>query len=285
MKKLIFLLLLPAVLVFTKAAAQEATGWFRIKEVAKNVWQIDDHGAANVYLVVGSDSALVVDTGMGAADLAGQIKKLTNKPLIVVNTHGHPDHTGANYQFEKAYIHPADIESVNFSNTPDHRQAAAQSMLRGQQPSPDELYKGKSYDTRLVPVREGYIFNLGDRRLQVMETPGHTPGEICLLDIENKLLFTGDNNNVLVWLFLGNCTPLHVYLSSLEKQVKRMGEFTTIFPGHGVPMPSDFIKDQVACVKGILDGSLEHKPYQSFAGNAEISTFGRASVAFDPGNL
>ncbi len=47
-------------------------------------------------------------------------------------------------------------------------------------------------------------------------------------------------------------------------------------------MPAEFIKDQVACVKGILDGSLEHKEYKSFAGISIFSVFGKASVAFKP---
>jgi glyoxylase-like metal-dependent hydrolase (beta-lactamase superfamily II) len=118
-----------------------------------------------------------------------------------------------------------------------------------------------------------------------METPGHTPGGICFLDMENKLFFSGDNNNGLVWLFLQNCKPLHEYLVTLEKQASLLNEFTTLLPGHGPEMSSDFVKDQVACVKGILDKSLERKPYQSFAGNAMIATFGKASVAFNPDNL
>jgi glyoxylase-like metal-dependent hydrolase (beta-lactamase superfamily II) len=142
-------------------------------------------------------------------------------------------------------------------------------MTDGNKPSDTEIYIGKIHDTKLLPVKDGYIFNLGGRRIQVMETPGHTPGSICFLDIGNKLLFTGDNNNTLVWLFLQNCRPLHEYLVTLEKQLKRLDEFTSLLPG----------------VKGILDGSLERKPYKSFAGEAMASTFGKSSVAFNPDNL
>jgi hypothetical protein len=78
---------------------------------------------------------------------------------------------------------------------------------------------------------------------------------------------------------------LHEYLTTLEKQAKRISEFTTIFPGHGTPLPSDFINDQIACVKGILDNTLERKPYKSFAGNAMVAVYSRASVAFNPANL
>jgi glyoxylase-like metal-dependent hydrolase (beta-lactamase superfamily II) len=283
MKKLLLLILIiafPAI----KSSAQNA-GWYSVKEVAPKVWQIGDHGADNMYLIEGNDIAMLVDTGLGAADLASLVKKLSSKPLIIVNTHGHMDHAGANYQFKKVYVHPRDSAAARASNTTQSRQGSSNTMLQGNKPAEAEVYKGKVEHTRLVDLKDGTIFNLGGRHIEVIWTPGHTPGEICLLDKENKLLFTGDNNNTLVWLFLGNCTPLHEYLLSLEKQAKRISEFTTIFPGHGEPIPSDFINDQVACVKGILDKKLEAKPYKSFAGNAMVSISGRASVAFNPDNL
>ena len=83
--------LLPLSILFALTANLEAQ-WFRVTEVAEKVWLIDDHQAANIYLVEGSDSALIIDTGLGVADLVSTVKKLTGKPLIVVNTHGHPDH-------------------------------------------------------------------------------------------------------------------------------------------------------------------------------------------------
>ncbi len=284
MKKLVsFIFLASAALTLTMC--QTGTSWFSVTEVSPKVWQISDHGADNMYIIEGKDSSLLVDTGLGAADLVSCVKKITSKPLIVVNTHGHPDHSGANYQFEKVYMDAADFEAAKSFNTPEARSGSSGRMLGSNKPAETDLYKGKIHDTKLVAVKEGYIFNLGGRRIQVMEMPGHTPGELCFLDIENRLLFTGDHNNTLVWLFLQNCKPLHEYLVSLEKQAKRITEFTTLLPGHGPAMSSDFIKDQVACVKGILDGTLERKPYQSFAGNAMMATYGKASVAFNPDNL
>jgi glyoxylase-like metal-dependent hydrolase (beta-lactamase superfamily II) len=284
MKKLVALIFLAAASL-TQTLCQTGTSWFSVTEVSPKVWQISDHGADNMYVIEGRDSSLLVDTGLGAADLVSCVKKITSKPLIVVNTHGHPDHSGANYQFEKVYMHTADFGAAKSFNTPEARSGSSGSMLGSSKPSEADLYKGKIHDTRLVAVKDGYIFNLGGRRIQVMEMSGHTPGELCFLDIENKLLFTGDNNNTLVWLFLQNCKPLHEYLVSLEKQARRINEFTTLLPGHGLPMSSDFIIDQVACVKGILDGTIERKPYQSFAGNAMVATYGKASVAFNPDNL
>lgn len=269
----------------SQAICQNTGSWYQSKEISPKVWIIDDHGADNMYLIVGTDSALLIDTGLGTADLASFVKKLTSKPLIVVNTHGHPDHVGSNYQFGKVFVHPADSSAARACNLPEARANASKNMTGGNAPLKEEIFTGRSYNTKLVAVGEGHLFRLGGRTLKVIDAPGHTPGEICLLDIENKLLFTGDNNNTLVWLFLQNCKPLREYLATLEKQAKKMSEFMTIFPGHGTPLPPDFINDQITCVKGILNNTLERKPYKSFAGNAMVAVYGRASVAFNPDNL
>lgn len=267
------------------AMAQTTTSWFTAKEVGLKIWQISDHGSDNIYLVEGKKKAMLIDNGLGTADLVSFIKTLSTKPLVVVITHGHPDHAGSDYQFSEVYIHPADMESAKAFSTTEARAGSTKTMQGANKPAESEIYKGKVYDTGLLPVKEGQVFNLGGRKMQIIETPGHTPGGICLLDVKNKILFTGDNNNTLVWLFLANCLPLHKYLETLEAQRARMAEFTTLMPGHGVPMPSDFINDQIACVKSILDGTCQAKEYKSFAGNSMVCTSGRASVAFNPENL
>jgi hydroxyacylglutathione hydrolase len=265
--------------------AQTNSSWFTINEVSEKVWLLGDHQVDNIYLIEGTDSALLIDTGIGVADLVSTVKKLTDKPLIVIITHGHPDHCGSIYQFEKVYINPADSAAARSFNLPETRKNTTAGMMGDARLSPEDVYSGPIYNTQLLPLEEGQIFNLGGRFIKVMETPGHTPGEICLLDIMNKLLFTGDNNNSLVWLFLEGCTPLSKYLVTLEKQKEMIGEFDIIFPGHGPQMTSDFILDQISCVKSILDGTCEVKDYKSFAGDAKICTYGRASVAFNPENL
>ena len=279
------LLSLAALLFFPlMAVSQHDSSWFAVKEVAKDVWQINDRGP-NIYLIIGHDSALVVDTGNGAANLAWQIRKMTDKPLIVVNTHGHGDHTGANYQFAKVYVHEADLESAAASGTYDRAKSMLENMPETERPHDAQMFKGKPFNTTLIPVADGDLFNLGDRWIKVIETPGHTPGSICLLDISNKLLFAGDNNNGLVWLWLPGCLPLSKYLVTLEQQVEKMSEFTTIFPGHGDPLPAGFILDQVACVKSILDGTCKSEPYEHYSGNPRVCAFGQAKVAFNPENL
>ena len=265
--------------------SQPSSTWFSVKEIFPKVWLIDDHKAANIYLIEGQDSSLLVDTGTGAADLSTQVKKLTDKPLIVVNTHGHSDHAGGNYQFRKINVDPSDSSAARLSATPESRKEAARDMLRGAVPTPDDIYKGEEIHTKLVGVKDGQIFFLGGRQIQVIETPGHTPGSICLLDKENKLLFTGDNDNTAVWLFLPESRPLTVYLKTLQMLYGRISEFDTLLPGHGIPKRSDFIMDQIMCVKSILNQTCKSESYDTFAGKARLCQYGRASVAYNPDNL
>ena len=261
--------------------------WFKATKVADKVWCIDDHGSDNMYLVEGTRQALLIDTGLGVANLADFVKTLTHLPVVVVNTHGHPDHAGGNFLYPSVRAHPLDFDAIKAVGTKESRQRTLARMMRGA-PARDMVSAeeaAKMPPTELVPVKDGQVFDLGGRKLEVIEQPGHTPGEIVLLDAANRLLFTGDNDNALVWLFLPTCRPLEVYLQSLEKLKRRDGEFDTILPGHGGPLPKSFLADQIACVESILDGSCKGEPYQSFAGSALQCKHGSATVAFDPGNL
>ena len=258
------------------ALGQNNNGDYTATKVADRVWAIVESAATpvNIYLVEGKDSALLIDTGYGYGDLKAYVKTLTKLPMIVVNTHGHGDHNGNNSQFSNIYAHSADFNMLNASFNREKRKKAV---------APGEVVAPPT----LMPVKEGYIFNLGDRKLEVIEVPGHTRGSICLLDTKNRILFAGDNTNTLVWLFLKDCTPLEVYLKSLQKVAKRSNEFDTVMPGHNEPLPTTFINDQIGCVKNILAGTCSPVPYNvgSFSAGAMLCAYNNAQVAYDPENL
>lgn len=250
--------------VFAQEVATKASsdGVFTATKIS-NGWAIAEKNSmvdVNIYLVEGKDSALIIDTGYGTGDLKAFVETLTKLPLIVVNTHGHGDHAGNNKQFAKIYLHPNDFF-----------------MLKS---------NSKKAPT-LIAVSEGYVFNLGGRKIEVMDVPGHTPGSIVLFDADSKLLFSGDNTNNLVWLFLGDCKPLDVYLQSLEKVQTRINDFNIVMPGHNAPLGKTFIADQIGCVKAILNGTCEAAPYdhQYAQKGVMLGKYGEAQVAYDPKNL
>lgn len=239
---------------------QDVNSCYQTNKVADRVWAIVESNTVNIYLIEGKDSALIIDTGYGKGDLKAYIQTLTKLPLIVVNTHGHGDHTGADNQFLKIYAHSDDFELINAS---------------------------LNQKVNLIPVKEGYTFDLGGRKLEVIEVPGHTHGSICLLDSDNKILFAGDNTNAIVWLFLKDCYPLEVYLKSLEKVEKLKNKYNLVMPGHNSPLQNSFISEQIACVKNILDGTCSPVPYNysSFTAGALLCKYKTSEVAYDPNNL
>ena len=267
--------------------AAKPAAWFSITQIADGVWRIDDHGNDNMYLVAGKEKALLVDAGTGMGDLLACVNRLTSLPVIAMNTHGHTDHAGGDYQFSPIYAHLADSGMIRQSSSVvSHIQMAEAVPLR--YPELDPLINKDFTNARapqILPIQEGFVFDLGDRKLEVIETPGHTRGSVCLLDAKNKLLFTGDNDNSLVWLFLKESLPLELYVKSLQHLQKRSAEFTTILPGHGDPLNGDFIGDQIACGQQILSGECKGEPYKSFAGDAKVCQYNRASIAFNPENL
>lgn len=234
--------------------------WFTASQVGEKVWRIDDNGLANIYLIEGEKQAMLIDTGTGSSDLEPFVRGMTGLPVIVINTHAHSDHSGSNPSFGSVYAHAYDFDAIYEINKNSGR-------------------------VKLIPVNDGFLFDLGGRTIEVIESPGHTRGSICLLDRENKILFAGDTCNLLVWLFLKECMPLEVYLASLQKINKRIKEFDTIMPGHGTPLDSAFLEEMAGCTKNILEKRCSGEPYHSHSGDAMLCSYKRASVAFDPGKL
>ena len=174
-------------------------------------------GNSMVYmdLIVGSHHALLFDTGYGFGSLKDVVRGITDKPLYVVNSHGHVDHACGNEQFGSAYIHELDVPLAKEHNGREMRMAELETA---EVPLDFVLEEYLSLGTgELMPVGEGHIFDLGGLTLQVVHLPGHTAGSIGLWCPERKLLWVGDAMNCFVWLFLPEAQPLDVYINTLHK--------------------------------------------------------------------
>ncbi len=224
-------------------------------------------GGVNMYLVVGTEKALLIDTGNPGNITPEEIKAFTNLPLLVVNTHAHPDHSGSNSRFEKVYIHEADLE-------------AGKRYSRG--------------NVELIPIKEGYVFDLGGKKLEVIGVRGHTPGSICLLDAQDKLLFGGDTANLETWAQISN-VPLETYKKSMERLLKWKDQYDRILPGHNAPLPASYITDLIACADEILAGKGAPSPQPAQAAQPTgrggptagslLHKYGRATIRYNPNNL
>lgn len=180
----------------------------------------------NAYLVVdeGTRQALLIDPGLESEGIYDFILQERLELSAIVNTHGHFDHVCGSAFFKAktgkpVLLHRDDVAMMS--------QAAEQALSYGFQvptpPAPDRL------------LAEGDEVVVGGSRFQVLHTPGHTPGGICLY-YEEGVVFVGDT------LFAGSIgrtdTPggsAEVLLSSIRNKLLSLPDETAVYPGHGPP--------------------------------------------------
>ena len=179
---------------------------------------LDEGHMATGYVVEGGDKVCVIDTMNGFTDIKSYVRSFTDKPIILINTHGHPDHIFGNVYFDEAYINPKDLElAESFANHPDFKAACEQ---HGFKMPP------------FKPIKEGDVIDLGDKTLEVYELPGHTPGGILLLLKEDRILFTGDSINHYLWMMLDGCLPMPEFVKSLDRVMFLEEKADYILHGH-----------------------------------------------------
>lgn len=262
--------------------------WFRTEKITESIILIDDRKESNIYLVKGSRKSLLIDTGWGIGDLPGVVREYTDKPLIVVNTHGHPDHAGGDYQFDEIYVPAEDISTIEECFSEEKRKFAIENVVSG--PMPDGFSEADwicAKPGKLIPMDDNHVFDLGDRKIEVIFIPGHSPGSVALLDSSDRVLFTGDS--VLegdIWLYLDKSAPLDVYLSGMRKLDSFSGSFDMILPAHcRAPISRAIIGELIRGVEKILDGTLKGKPYRTFAGEGILQRFESCGVIYDESKL
>lgn len=241
--------------------------WFEVYEIQAGVFALyEPHQFEEVisYLIVGRQRALLFDTGMGIASIRKLVSRLTSLPVIVLNSHTHPDHIGGNHEFEKILAVDTNFTRTNSAGyrDPEMKSWVKDPNICGTLPS------GFNADTyAIAPFRvtsfisDGETIALGNRKLQILLTPGHTPDSLCLLDAENKLLFTGDT------FYLG---PIYLYspetnLQGYEDSVSRLAKLSSrvdfLLPAHNVPIASpDYLQKLKQAVRSVKDGKSKGVP-------------------------
>ena len=251
-----------------------------VTEFAPKTWCLSEFRLVNAFLVEGEEKAALIDTGCGIGHLAETVRELTDKPLIILVTPGHFDHDGGVKQFPgvPVYLHNADGQAMHQTLAMMQKMMGTADMnvmrkfyitSRGPIRCPDldqnELLKlvptepqDPIYD--YLPMEDGMEFDLGGRVLKVVHTPGHTPGEVSILDETSRTLFSGDSANVGIILMrqpdngtvlIEECNRTMAKLWAMEDSFDRLGV------GHDeVTISKQIVKDYYDLTTGLLDGSI-----------------------------
>ena len=198
------------------------------EDIAPNTWRIDENHFSNCYLLEGSERALLIDAACGVGDLRTCVEELTDKPVIAVATHRHPDHVGAMWRFGSYAVNPADNALVySFLCLP------AFTRLLVNKSGGDASAIARPGRVSVLPLRDGQTFSLGDRTVLALSTPGHTAGSMSFVDEKERLIVTGDEMNPDLWMHLPGCTSLTVWQSGADLILGYLERGYAGWYGHG----------------------------------------------------
>jgi hydroxyacylglutathione hydrolase len=208
--------------------------------------QIDEHtwvGSGNktwhesLYLVEGSNKALLIDAGTNIKDLDKIVSSITKKPVVLVATHVHPDHTGPSINsFSEIYINPDDTVSI-------------------------PTFMGNYHGT-VKYLKDKETIDLGNRQIDVVFTPGHTKGSTTFIDKKAGYGFSGDSFGTGLLLLT---VDYSTFIASCEKigAIMEANKINYLYPGHYNDNNMETlnkIKDMLALSRNVLSGKIKAVP-------------------------
>ncbi|MGC8770445.1 MAG: MBL fold metallo-hydrolase [Brevinematia bacterium] len=224
-----------------------------IDEIEDSIFIIySNKSSSHVYLVKGSNKNILIDTGTKSnfSRIVEALSKISLKVTdihLVVCTHEHYDHIGGISFFYNHSILAAD------------RFAATKIELQDEYVI-HSVYHGEEVEKTKINLwlENLVVFDIGNYKLKVIHTPGHTSGSICLYEMTKNFLFSGDtifNGGVISKI--SDSGSYGDYINSLERL--SCYKITKIFPGHGKICldPENSIKESIEKAKKKLTEEVE----------------------------
>ena len=168
--------------------------------------------------------AFIVDPGAESSRIIEEVKKEHLNPEYIINTHGHGDHIGANKNIKQEF---GDVKIAIHANDKDMLTDASKNL------SADFAmnYVSPSAD---IALNGGEILEVGDLKLEILLTPGHTPGGISIFIEKEKVVFTGDAlfRNSIGRTDLPSSSGSDL-IKAIKKKLMVLDSDVAVYPGHG----------------------------------------------------
>lgn len=210
--------------------------WFTIEQIDQDTFAISEynHWEENCIVIsyVEEKRAVLIDTGLGVSNIKKAVGSLTKLPVMVVTTHVHWDHIGGHQYFKMIAVHEAEKEWLS-TKFPIPLQVVKSNLMCKPCEFPLNFQIDRYQIFQGIPqmlLHDGDFIDLGNRKLVVTHTPGHSPGHCCFYEPDRKYLYSGD-------LIYSGC--LDAFYPSTDPQkfwesVRKIQslEISRILPGH-----------------------------------------------------
>lgn len=249
-----------------------------VQEVAYKTYAINCMGMQTPMLFVGTEKALLLDTGCGNSDLRGLVESLTDLPVMVAVTHEHADHVGGIVQFDEVYAPAQDIPRIqayttefmqrflDFFNDLIEEEPGINGCFRQQK-------KVLNWDhiPILQPIHDGDSWDLGGRRVTAYHCPVHSKGHMVFVDDASRILYAGDsisdnagpaNNEINPPTYVA----LETIIRGLEHVQEHKGEYDRVYSGHhgwgghlarSISYDPAVVDRMLGVARGVMEGRLK----------------------------
>lgn len=213
--------------------------WFTIQEIDKKTFAISEYGhweKVHSFLLLGEEKAVLIDTGLGIDNIKKITDQLTDLPIEVITTHVHTDHIGSHREFEIIYVHEDDkdwlVNGIKGLSIEQIRKDISRDVTL---PTPKTFNPATYTPFQGEPtglLHDGDVIDIGNRKITIYHTPGHSPGHISVFDNTKGYLFTGDllYDETPIYAFYPSTNPVDL-VSSLER-ISEIPNVTKIFGSH-----------------------------------------------------
>ncbi len=243
--------------------------YFHHEQIDKAIIRIIGIGKELSYLILGSNKAALVDTGLGIGNIREYVEALTNLPIIVILTHAHIDHSAGSFYFDQVYLTTEDAKLLDLefnNNQCNEMKNALIQFARATNRQLGEIDIKEiviPYNRKFNVLLDGDVFDLGNISLEVLACPGHTKGSVMILIKELRTIIFGDACCPYTWVHLPESTSVVDYRDSLLRIKSRESDYDRVLLSHRPNDTKKEILDEIIHIcEEVLDGRSDKIPFE-----------------------
>lgn len=245
--------------------------WYRIEKIDDNTFIISEPYSSqgnSCFLVIGDNKAFLIDAGSGEnrkESIYNTASKLTNKPITLILSHFHFDHIGFISDFSRIAISDEQI--------PNKEQFTENSLILSKR---ETLYQDSILIKIDCQIETRKDLDLGNRKIQILSTPGHSTNSITVIDKTNRYVFAGD----LIYNGLLLIDNIDSYLNSIDLILSNTSDNFKIYGAHGKPyVKYDKLLELKQTITDFRSHSISYKPVK------QIDFYGSKKDIYKIGNI